>query len=159
MFIKAHLLRSVVVLLLSVTLVLNMTVVVLADGESRIDERNVETSEEEQEWLSLGTIAVSGYCPCVSCCGEWSEYHWSRQGTGYVQKTKSGTIPTADRTVGVAKRLSKVIPLGSTIKIGEKEYIVEDTGSSNSKRLDIYFDTHTEAADWGLQKMEVLIRV
>ena len=74
----------------------------------------VELEPMPEPLESLGTFMVQSYCPCPECCGEWSAEHPSRVGTGYVQRTISGTIPEAGRTVGVDP---DVIPLGTHILI------------------------------------------
>lgn len=82
-----------------------------------------ETSAPEPELIELGEFKTTAYCTCVKCCGIWSAEHPSRVGTDYVQRTKSGTIPTADRTVSVDP---DVIPLGTVLIIDGCEYIAED---------------------------------
>ena len=101
------------------------------------------------------TVSITAYCPCVSCCGIWSAQHESRIGTDYVQKTSSGTIPTAGRTIATDP---KVIPAGSRVIIDGHEYIAEDTGGGiKGNRIEIYFDTHQEALNWGVQTKEVKV--
>lgn len=68
-----------------------------------------------------------------------------------MQRTKSGTIPTAGRTVSVDP---DVIPLGTAIIIDGHEYIAEDTGNT----LDIYFDSHEAAVEYGVQKKTIYIK-
>jgi len=110
----------------------------------------------EPELVSLGTFRLSAYCPCVKCCEIWSAEHPSRVGTDYVQKTKSGTIPTAGRTIGVDP---EVIPLGTTVLINGIEYVAEDIGGGvNGNHIDIFFDTHEEACAFGIQEAEVIIK-
>lgn len=99
------------------------------------------------------TVKVTAYCSCVKCCGVWSKDHPSRQGTGYEQHTTSGTIPVAGRTVAVDP---DIIPLGSKILIDGHEYTAEDTGSGvKGNHIDIYFDSHEEALEWGVKTLEV----
>ena len=99
------------------------------------------------------TVTVTAYCSCVKCCGVWSKDHPSRQGTDYEQHTTSGTIPVAGRTVAVDP---DIIPLGSKILIDGHEYTAEDTGSGvKGNHIDIYFDSHEEALEWGVKTLEV----
>ena len=101
----------------------------------------------------VGVCEITAYCSCVKCCGIWSADHPSRQGTGYVQKTATGTIPTEGRTVAVDK---DVIPLGSIVIIDGVTYIAEDTGSAvNGNIVDIYFDSHEEAVQFGRRTAQV----
>lgn len=119
----------------------------------------VETSVEPEstpEQVCLGEFRTTAYCTCVKCCGIWSSEHPSRVGTDYVQRTKSGTIPTAGRTVSVDP---DVIPLGTAIIIDGHEYIAEDTGNAvKGNTLDIYFDSHEAAVEYGVQKKTIYIK-
>lgn len=100
-------------------------------------------------------VVATAYCPCELCCGVWSAEHPSRIGTDYVQKTASGTVPTAGKTIATDP---DVIPTGSKVVIGNKEYIAEDTGGAvTGNHIDIYFDSHDEALQWGRQALEVLV--
>lgn len=115
-----------------------------------------ETSVPEPELIELGEFKTTAYCTCVKCCGIWSSEHPSRVGTDYVQRTKSGTIPTADRTVSVDP---DVIPLGTVLIIDGHEYIAEDTGSAvKGNIIDIYFDSHELAVEYGVQMKTIYIK-
>ena len=108
--------------------------------------------------VGLGEYTLTAYCPCVKCCGVWSKSHASRKGSGYVQKTASGTIPKAGRTVGVDPN---IIPYGTEIYIdGHGWYVAEDTGSAikNKKNIDIYMTTHSKARAFGKQKAEIFTK-
>ena len=119
----------------------------------------VETPVEPEstpEPVCLGEIRTTAYCTCVKCCGIWSSEHPSRVGTDYVQRTKRGTIPTAGRTVSVDPG---VIPLGTAIIIDGHEYIAEDTGNAvKGNTIDIYFDSHEAAVEYGVQKKTIYIK-
>ena len=88
------------------------------------------------------TFTATAYCPCRKCCGKWAD-----------GITASGTTATAGRTIAVDK---KVIPLGTHVIINGVEYVAEDTGVKG-KRIDIFFDSHSEALEFGRQKVEVEI--
>lgn len=112
--------------------------------------------EPTPEPVCLGEFRTTAYCTCVKCCGIWSSEHPSRVGTDYVQRTKSGTVPTAGRTVSVDP---DVIPLGTAIIIDGHEYIAEDTGNAvKGNTLDIYFDSHEAAVEYGVQKKTIYIK-
>lgn len=88
------------------------------------------------------TFTATAYCNCRKCCGKWAD-----------GKTASGTTPEQGRTIAVDK---KVIPLGSTVLVDGVEYVAEDTGV-RGKHIDIYFDSHRDALDFGVKKVEVEI--
>lgn len=110
----------------------------------------------EPELIELGEFKTTAYCTCVKCCGVWSQEHPSRVGTDYVQKTASGTIPTAGRTVSVD---TEIIPFGTVLVIDGHEYIAEDTGSAVKGQItDIYFSTHEAAREYGVQYKTIYIK-
>lgn len=104
---------------------------------------NAETAE--QQTASLGTFKVTAYCACEVCCGE------SPDGI-----TKSGDVATEGITVGAD---TNVIPMGTEIYIEGIGYrTVQDTGSGiQGNELDLYFNSHQEALDFGVQYLEVEI--
>ena len=106
------------------------------------------------ETIDLGEFKTSAYCSCIRCCGVWSSEHPSR-GDDYVQRTASGTIPEAGRTIAADW---DVLPKGTEVIINGQTYIVEDTGSGvNGKHIDVFFDSHEEAREWGIQYCNVEI--
>lgn len=108
------------------------------------------------ELESLGEFSLTAYCPCVKCCGEWSEEHPSRIGTDYIQKTASGTIPEEGRTIGVDP---DIIPFGTIVIINDHEYIAEDRGGAvKGNSIDIFFESHEEALNFGRQSAEVFVK-
>lgn len=108
------------------------------------------------ELIELGEFKTTAYCTCVKCCGVWSQEHPSRAGTDYVQKTASGTIPAAGRTVSVD---TEIIPFGTVLVIDGHEYIAEDTGSAvKGQIIDIYFSTHEAAREYGVQYKTIYIK-
>jgi 3D (Asp-Asp-Asp) domain-containing protein len=97
----------------------------------------------------VGVCEITAYCTCIKCCGVWSEEHPKWEGTGYVQKTASGTIPTEGRTVAVDP---SVIPMGATVIINGVSYVAEDTGSKvKGNVVDVYFESHEDAREFGRQ--------
>lgn len=105
-----------------------------------------EPKEEpaEPEIQSLGTFRLTAYCDCEECCGEWAD-----------GITFTGTEATPERTIAVDP---SVIPLGSTIYINGQPYIAEDIGGAiKGNRIDIFFPTHNEALQFGIQYAEVVI--
>lgn len=122
----------------------------------RVEAPEPITETAAPELIELGEFKTTAYCTCVKCCGIWSAERPSRVGTDYVQRTKSGTIPTADRTVSVDP---DVIPLGTVLIIDGHEYIAEDTGSAvKGNVIDIYFDSHERAVEYGVQMKTIYIK-
>lgn len=88
-------------------------------------------------------VTATAYCPCVKCCGKTDGI------------TATGTKATAGRTVAVDP---DVIPYGSEIVIDGHTYIAEDCGGAiNGNDIDIFFDTHEQARQFGRQILTAYI--
>lgn len=98
---------------------------------------------EEPELVSLGTFTVYAYCPCETCCGQWSG-----------GPTASGVMPEEGRTVAADW---DVLPAGTEIYIdGMGWRTVEDTGGGISgNTLDLYMEDHQAALKWGVREIEI----
>jgi uncharacterized protein YabE (DUF348 family) len=89
-------------------------------------------------------VTATAYCPCKKCCGQAS----------------SGNTSTGIRAGrGVIAVDPRVIPLGSKVYVDGYGYAVAaDVGSAiKSNKIDVCFDTHQEALDWGYKKTKVYI--
>lgn len=70
--------------------------------------------------------------------------------------TATGSTPEAGRTIAVDPA---VIPLGSTVKIDDNEYIAEDTGAAiNGKMIDIFVKDHPTALKEGVDYQKIYVR-
>ena len=100
----------------------------------------IETTEKpytEKEMI------ITAYCPCTKCCGKTNGI------------TASGTKAKQGRTVAVDPRY---IPYGTEIIIDGQTYIAEDCGGAiKGDRIDIYFESHSEAVSFGKQTKIVRI--
>lgn len=91
------------------------------------------------------TVVATAYCACESCCGKSDGI------------TASGVKARANHTVAVDRN---VIPLGTRILYNGIEYVAEDTGGAiKGNRIDIYFDSHSEALNWGRRTIEIEVIV
>lgn len=92
------------------------------------------------------TMRVTAYCPCVKCCGKWAD-----------GMTANGhRIAPSERFVAAPR----LIPFGTLFVIpgyagGTAVPVWDRGGSIKGNRLDVYFDTHQEALNWGVQVLKV----
>lgn len=106
------------------------------------EEKPAEGSAELTIGEPLGEFKLTAYCPCMKCCGKTDGI------------TATGTTATEGRTIAVDPR---VIPYGSTVTIyfadgTSHTYTAEDCGGGiKGNRLDIYFDDHQAALQFGVQ--------
>lgn len=92
----------------------------------------------------LGEFKITAYCPCSKCCGEWAD------GITY-----TGSVATENSTIAVDP---DVIPLGSYVEINGVSYYAEDIGGAiKGNRVDIFFESHEAALEWGVQYHDVYL--
>lgn len=103
------------------------------EQQAKVTSRSGSTLQntKSEEWIKF---IATGYCNCSKCGG----------GSG---RTAMGTIPQANRTVAMPKGYS----FGTKIEIqGMGTYIVEDRGGAiKGNKIDIYFNSHKEALNFG----------
>ena len=95
---------------------------------------------------SFSTIfTVTAYCKCEKCCGKWTKYG----------KTADGSIPKQ----GITCAASRKIAFGTVLNIeGVGLRVVQDRLAVRyDNRIDIYFDSHKEALKFGNRKLKVKI--
>lgn len=117
-----------------------------AFGQALAEEMPAEVvvAETAPTKTSLGEFVITAYCPCSQCCGEWAD-----------GITASGTVATEGRTCAVDP---DVIPLGTTIEIDGVKYVAEDIGGAiKGNRVDICFNDHRSAVQYGVKTREVFI--
>lgn len=103
-------------------------------------ELNVSLDSEKGE---LVTFKVTAYCPCEHCSGD------------YGRMTSTGVLATAGRTIAVDPTY---IPYGTKVTINGTTYIAEDCGGAiKGNRLDIFFDSHQEAVEFGVQQLKGVV--
>ena len=106
---------------------------------------DAQVEEPEEILQSLGEFKFTAYCACEKCCGKSDGI------------TKTGTKATEGRTIAVDPN---VIPLGSEVIVDDHKYIAEDVGGAiKGNRIDLYFESHQEALEFGVQHKEVFINV
>lgn len=105
--------------------------------------KKVKKKTLKSNYEYLGEYTLTAYCGCSRCSS----------GTG---KTATGVKAKSKHTIAVDP---KVIKYGSKVVINGIEYTAEDCGGGiKGKHIDIYFDTHSDALDFGRQKGKVYIK-
>ena len=114
-----------------------------------------EPEETEPEPKSLGTFKLTAYCACSKCCGSYASNRPVDENGNMIVYTASGARAEAGVTIAVDPR---VIPYGTQVVINGHTYTAQDTGGSiNGSRIDVYFDNHQDAWDFGTQYAEVFV--
>lgn len=106
--------------------------------------QSVNAEIKQANWESLGDFEITAYCPCSKCCGFWAD-----------GVTACGAIAEEGKTIAAD---TDILPFGTKVKINGEIYTVQDTGGAiKGKRIDIFFDSHQTALDWGRQTIEVFV--
>lgn len=97
------------------------------------------------------TMKVTAYCPCSSCCGNCSP-----------GITASGhEISKGDKFVAADGRYSfglEIIVPGYTDNDAPVK-VLDRGGAIKNNRVDVFFDTHQAALEWGVKILEVRIQI
>ena len=103
----------------------------------------------------LGEFAIVAYCSCEKCCGDWALNRPMDDNGEEIVYTASGARAEAGVTVAVDP---EIIPLGTEVYIdGMGWYVAQDTGSFTGKVVDVYFNDHAAACEFGRTDATVAI--
>lgn len=109
---------------------------------------------DESAMESLGEYIITAYCPCEVCCGAWA-----------IDRPDGIVYGAAGIELQEGVSIASTLPFGTEVFIdGLGEYVVEDRPASwiadkyDDKIIDIYFETHEDAVNFGKQNKEILIK-
>ena len=104
-----------------------------------VDKSTVESVDNLELYSDGATLTA--YCDCPKCCGKWSG-----------SPTASGAWPKQGVTVANGS-----LPFGTKVYIeGLGTYTVQDRGVG-SNAFDIYFESHSEAQNFGVKTARVYL--
>lgn len=103
------------------------------------------TASAHAEWVELGKYRVTGYCPCVRCCGKSDGIT--------ADGTNARTCP--DRVVAAPREIA----FGTRLWIEDVgPAVVHDRGGKiKGHRMELFFQDHRAALNWGVQERRVFI--
>ena len=112
-----------------------------------------ESSNKKEGKKSLGTFVLTAYCGCKKCCGKYAK---NRPVDENGKEIVYGSIGVRlEEGVSIAVD-PKVIPYKKKVVINGHTYIAHDTGVKG-KRIDVYFENHQDALNFGRRKAKVYI--
>ena len=108
-------------------------------------------------------LEATGYCRCRSCCG-WKR-NWLLQpvyasGAAKGERKKVGITASGERArKGTIAADTRRYPFGTIMYVDGYGYgRVEDRGGDiKGDRIDLFFETHRQALEWGRRKLSVRI--
>lgn len=111
----------------------------------------IETTTEPKK--NTMSVVATAYCSCKKCCGIYAVNRPKDESGKDIIYTASGEMARQGRTIAAD---INILPFGTKVIFGGKEYVVQDTGSAvKGKKIDIYFDNHADALEWGRQIIEI----
>ncbi len=125
-------------------------------------ERVAEYETVEKYEYTTITMNVSAYCPCEICCGIWATKGVNSDG---VRITASGAV--ADGSFIAAPPIygfgtMMLIPGyagGEWVPVLDRGGAITVGTDGGLDRLDVFFDSHDKAVDFGRREVEVMVRV
>lgn len=94
-------------------------------------------------------MEVTAYCPCKKCCGPLAQ---GITASGKRVSYNNGKFVAADRSIKFGTKL--IIPGYASNKPVE---VTDRGGAIKGNKLDVYFDSHQQALNWGRQKLTVTV--
>ena len=116
----------------------------------------VEPIKEEEppiEWIEFKATA---YCSCEKCCGYWATVRPTDENGKPIVYGATGLILSQGTSVAAD---TSIYPIGTRLEIeGMGVYIVQDRGGAIvGNSIDIYFEDHDAAVEFGVQTLKVRI--
>jgi len=121
--------------------------------EKTVESKNVVIDykmpfEEESSWKTV-RMTVSAYCPCSICCGKWADGY-----TATNHKIQDGDcFVAAPKTYAFGTEM--IIPGYNNSRPVE---VLDRGGAIKGNKLDVFFNTHDLALQWGVQELDVSVR-
>lgn len=115
-------------------------------------ETDKEVDAQAIEPVSLGEFKLTAYCSCKICCGIWA----INRPNGIVYGA-IGEELKEDYSIAVDPN---VIPYRTEVIINGNTYKAQDCGGAiKGNRIDVYFEDHNDALEFGVQYAEVFVKI
>lgn len=113
-------------------------------------------TEPVAELIYMGEYKLTAYCGCSKCCGKWAENRPTDAYGNEIVIGSTGEVLRSGYSIAVDP---EVIPYGSIVVINGTEYKAQDTGGAiTGSRIDVYFSSHEEALQFGVQTADIYIK-
>lgn len=114
-----------------------------------------QVEAKEPEKVNIGEFILTAYCPCEICCEEYGENRPVDENGNVIVYGSTGERLLQGVSIAVDP---KVIGYGSNVEIDGKVYVAQDCGGAiDGNRIDVYFDNHEDAWNFGVQTKSVYI--
>jgi len=107
-------------------------------------ERNPKPTDE---WHTV-RMRVTAYCPCSKCCGQYAD---GMTACGHVIQPGDTFVAADKRYAFGTKMLVPGYGHGQAVKV------LDRGGAIKGNRVDVFFPSHQEALEWGVQHLDVKV--
>lgn len=115
-----------------------------------------EETTPESVLIDLGEFRITAYCPCEECCEQWAKNRPKDENGNPIVYTASGEIARQGVTIAAD---TNIFPFGTVLIIDGHEYVVQDKGGAiKGKRIDIFFNNHEDAINFGVHNSNILMK-
>jgi 3D (Asp-Asp-Asp) domain-containing protein len=145
---------SIACAIAAIMLLLILVVSVKMSSQITLLAATTEGSEESKDnkndkWQTT-RMRVTAYCPCEICCGKFSDGI-----TANNHKIEEGdAFAAADKSIAFMSEL--IVP---GYNDDEPVKVMDRGGAIVGDRLDVFFDSHQKALNWGVKYLDVKLRV
>ena len=125
----------------------------LLQNNTKIEtETDKEVDTQAVKPVSLGEFKLTAYCPCDVCCGKWANNRPGGIVYGAIgEELKEGYSIAVD---------PNVIAYRTEVVIDGRTYKAQDCGGGiKGNEIDVYFEDHNDALEFGVQYKEVFINL
>lgn len=126
------------------------------------DKRTIETETDKEvdtnqviKPVSLGEFKLTAYCSCEICCNEWALNRPIDENGNEIVYGAIGERLQEGYSIAVDP---SVIPYRTEVVINGHTYKAQDCGGAiKGNRIDVYFEDHQAALNFGVQYAEVFL--
>lgn len=131
---------------------------ILKEDTKKIEiETDKEDDAQAVEPVSLGEFRLTAYCPCQICCNNFANNRPIDVDGNEIIYGAIGEELKEGYSIAVDP---DIIPYKSEVVINGHTYKAQDCGGAiKGNRIDIYFDNHEDALEFGVQYAEVFINL
>ena len=117
-------------------------------------DKGVDTNQAIKP-VSLGEFKLTAYCSCSICCGKWDNNRPVDENGNKIVYGAIGERLSEGYSIAVDP---SVIPYRTEVIINGHTYKAQDCGGAiKGNEIDIYFEDHNKALEFGVQYAEVFV--
>jgi 3D (Asp-Asp-Asp) domain-containing protein len=116
---------------------------------ANLNPSETEAADEPSDQWQTVRMRVTAYCACKECCGKYADGitacgHKIRRGDAFV---------AADRKYSFGTEM--IVPGYNN---GKPIKVLDRGGAIRGNKLDVFFNSHKEAMQWGVKYIDVLVK-